>query len=153
MLCTGHFKIGNDRRFNHNFFGINFKFLHEFIWHFCQLSGAIFLIYLCQIPITISVYIGFIALIGIGLLNSIILISTFKKTRNIEESCISRLRPILMTAFVASLGFLPMAFSRGIGAEVQQPIAITVIGGIIFSTIATLILSPVLIKKTSKNFE
>ncbi len=116
------------------------------------LSGAIFLIYLCQIPITISVYIGFIALIGIGLLNSIILISTFKKTRNIEESCISRLRPILMTAFVASLGFLPMAFSRGIGAEVQQPIAITVIGGIIFSTIATLILSPVLIKKTSKDF-
>jgi cobalt-zinc-cadmium resistance protein CzcA len=116
------------------------------------LSGAIFLIYLCQIPITISVYIGFIALIGIGLLNSIILISTFKKTGNIEESCISRLRPILMTAFVASLGFLPMAFSRGIGAEVQQPIAITVIGGIIFSTIATLILSPVLIKKTSKDF-
>ena len=116
------------------------------------LSGAIFLIYLCKIPITISVYIGFIALVGIGLLNSIILISTFKKNRNIEESCISRLRPILMTAFVASLGFLPMAFSRGIGAEVQQPIAITVIGGIIFSTIATLILSPVLIKKTSKDF-
>ena len=58
----------------------------------------------------------------------------------------------LMTACVASLGFLPMAFSKGIGAEVQQPIAITVIGGIIFSTIATLILSPVLIKKTSKDF-
>ena len=71
---------------------------------------------------------------------------------NIEESCISRLRPILMTACVASLGFLPMAFSKGIGAEVQQPIAMTVIGGIIFSTIATLILSPVLIKKTSKDF-
>lgn len=57
-----------------------------------------------------------------------------------------------MTACVASLDFLPMAFSKGIGAEVQQPITITVIGGIIFLTIATLILSPVLIKKTSKDF-
>lgn len=62
-------------------------------------------------------------------------------------TCISRLRPILMTAIVASLGFLPMAFGNGIGSEVQQPIAIVVIGGIISSTISTLILSPVLLKK------
>ena len=111
------------------------------------LSGAILMLFICQIPITISVYIGFIALIGIGLLNSIILIDTFKNNNDLRLTCLSRLRPILMTAIVASLGFLPMAFGHGIGAEVQQPIAITVIGGIISSTIATLILSPVLIKK------
>lgn len=111
------------------------------------LSGAIALLTIFHIPITISVYIGFIALIGISLLNSIILINTFKNTRNLFATCTSRLRPILMTAIVASLGFLPMAFGHGIGAEVQQPIAITVIGGIISSTIATLVLSPVLIAK------
>ncbi len=115
------------------------------------LSGAIILLALCRIPITISVYIGFIALIGIGLLNSIILINTIKEMGNLQEACISRLRPILMTAIVASLGFLPMAFGKGIGAEVQQPIAIAVIGGIISSTFATLILSPVLLKKNDKN--
>lgn len=110
------------------------------------LSGAITLLFICQIPITISAYIGFIALIGISLLNSIILIDSFKRNNNIKLTCLSRLRPILMTAIVASLGFLPMAFGLGIGAEVQQPIAITVIGGIISSTITTLILNPVLIR-------
>lgn len=114
------------------------------------LSGAIMLLFICQIPITISVYVGLIALIGISLLNSIILIDTFKNNNDLKLTCLSRLRPILMTAVVAGLGFLPMAFGHGIGAEVQQPIAITVIGGIISSTIATLILSPVLIKKFIK---
>ena len=114
------------------------------------LSGGILLLFICQIPITISVYVGFIALIGISLLNSIILIDTFKNNNDLKLTCLSRLRPILMTAIVAGLGFLPMAFGHGIGAEVQQPIAITVIGGIISSTIATLILSPVLIKKFIK---
>jgi len=111
------------------------------------LSGAILLLFICKIPITVSVYIGFIALIGISLLNSIILINSLKDSGDLKLVCTSRLRPILMTAIVASLGFLPMAFGHGIGAEVQQPIAITVIGGIISSTISTLILSPVLIKK------
>ncbi len=111
------------------------------------LSGGIVLLFLCQIPITISVYIGFIALIGISLLNSIILINSLDEMANIKAVCLARFRPILMTAVVASLGFLPMAFGHGIGAEVQQPIAITVIGGIVSSTIATLILSPVLIRK------
>jgi cobalt-zinc-cadmium resistance protein CzcA len=111
------------------------------------LSGAIVLLFICSIPVTISVYIGFIALIGISLLNSIILIDTFKNNGDLKLTCASRLRPILMTALVASLGFLPMSFGHGIGAEVQQPLAITVIGGIISSTIATLILSPVLLKK------
>lgn len=111
------------------------------------LSGGIVLLFLCQIPITISVYIGFIALIGISLLNSIILINSLKEVSDIKAACLSRFRPILMTAVVASLGFLPMAFGHGIGAEVQQPIAITVIGGIVSSTVATLILSPVLIRR------
>lgn len=112
-----------------------------------SISGAIILLYICEIPITVSVYIGFIALIGISLLNSIILLDFFKSNHDIRISCLSRLRPILMTAIVASLGFLPMSFGHAIGAEVQQPIAITVIGGIISSTVATLILIPVLIKE------
>lgn len=111
------------------------------------LSGAIFLLFICRIPITISVYVGFIALIGISLLNSIILIDTFRTNNNLELTCLSRLKPILMTATVASLGFLPMSFGIGIGAEVQQPIAITIIGGIVSSTFATLIISPILLKE------
>lgn len=114
------------------------------------LSGAILLLAACHIPITISVYIGFIALIGISLLNSIILIDTYRSRADLKEACLSRFRPIIMTALVASLGFLPMAFGHGIGAEVQQPLAITVIGGIISSTIATLILSPVLLQKMKR---
>ncbi|MFM2200696.1 MAG: hypothetical protein RL769_751, partial [Pseudomonadota bacterium] len=110
------------------------------------LSGSIILLYICQIPITVSVYVGFIALIGISLLNSIILIDTQNQSLDIETACLTRLRPIVMTAVVASLGFLPMAFGNGIGAEVQQPIAIAVIGGIVSSTISTLILSPILLK-------
>ena len=115
------------------------------------LSGAIILLFICRIPITISVYVGFIALIGISLLNSIILINSLDKNIDIKSACLSRFRPILMTAIVASLGFLPMSFGHGIGAEVQQPIAITVIGGIISSTATTLILIPALIKKFLTN--
>ncbi len=111
------------------------------------LSGGIVLLFICGIPITISVYVGFIALIGISLLNSIILLNSLTENSDLKTVCFSRFRPILMTATVASLGFLPMAFGHGIGAEVQQPIAITVIGGIISSTVSTLILSPVLIRK------
>ncbi len=122
------------------------------------LGGSIVLLFIFSIKITISVYVGFIALIGISLLNSIILLDHLRKNCDIKQVCMQRLRPILMTAIaqkmifnkhakVASLGFLPMAFAFGIGAEVQQPIAITVIGGIISSTIATLILTPILYKK------
>jgi cobalt-zinc-cadmium resistance protein CzcA len=111
------------------------------------LSGAIILLFIFSIKITISVYVGFIALIGISLLNSIILLDHLQKNWDIKKVCLQRLRPILMTAIVASLGFLPMAFAFGIGGEVQQPIAITVIGGIISSTISTLILTPILFNK------
>ena len=111
------------------------------------LSGAIILLFIFSIKITISVYVGFIALIGISLLNSIILLDHLRNNCDIKQVCLQRLRPILMTAIVASLGFLPMAFAFGIGGEVQQPIAITVIGGIISSTISTLILTPILFAK------
>lgn len=114
------------------------------------ISGGIALLFVFNIPITISVYIGFIVLTGIGLLNSIILVDTIAKTGDIKEACLARLRPILMTALVASLGFVPMALGHGMGAEVQQPIAITVIGGIISSTIATLIINPALFRLTAK---
>ena len=110
------------------------------------ICGAVLLLFFCNVSITISVYIGFIALIGISLLNSIILVDTINKIDNIKDGCASRFRPIMMTALVATCGFLPMAFGSGIGSEVQQPIAITVIGGIISSTIATLVLVPVLLK-------
>ena len=108
------------------------------------ISGGIIMLYVFNVPITISAYIGFIVLTGIGLLNSIILVDTIAKANSVKNACISRLRPILMTALVASLGFIPMALGHGMGAEVQQPIAITVIGGIISSTIATLVINPVL---------
>jgi len=111
------------------------------------LSGAIILLFIFSIKITISVYVGFIALIGISLLNSIILLDHLRNNCDIKQVCLQRLRPILMTAIVASLGFFPMAFAYGIGGEVQQPIAITVIGGIISSTISTLILTPILFAK------
>ncbi|MDX2082881.1 MAG: CusA/CzcA family heavy metal efflux RND transporter [Rickettsiales bacterium] len=111
------------------------------------LSGAVILLFICHIAITVSVYVGFIALIGISLLNSIILINSMDKNVDLRSACLSRFRAILMTAIVASLGFLPMSFGHGIGAEVQQPIAITVIGGIISSTATTLLLIPALVKK------
>jgi len=111
------------------------------------ISGGIVFLSIFKIPLTISVYVGFIALIGISLLNSIILINTYRTTRDLILSCKSRLRPILMTAMVASIGFVPMAIGKGIGAEVQQPIAVVIIGGIITSCLATLILQPILLKK------
>lgn len=114
------------------------------------ISGGIALLFAFNIPITISVYIGFIVLTGIGLLNSVILVDTIAKTGDIKVACLARLRPILMTALVASLGFIPMALGHGMGAEVQQPIAVTVIGGIISSTIATLVINPALFKLTSE---
>ncbi len=112
------------------------------------ISGGILLLAIVGLPITISAYIGFIVLAGISLLNSIILVDSVKDVATIEQACVSRLRPILMTALVATLGFLPMALARegAIGAEVQQPIAVTVIGGIVSATIATLFLNPLLLK-------
>jgi cobalt-zinc-cadmium resistance protein CzcA len=103
-------------------------------------------------PLSISAGVGFIALSGIAVLNGLIMLSFIKNlivehgdvSRGIVEGAIIRLRPVLMTAMVASLGFIPMAFNVGTGAEVQRPIATVVIGGIISSTLLTLIILPAL---------
>ena len=104
-------------------------------------------------PFSISAGVGFIALFGVAVLNDIVLIASFndlKKegVRNIYrrtiQGTLTRLRPVIMTALVASLGFLPMALNTGTGAEVQRPLATVVIGGIASSTLLTLVVLPAL---------
>ena len=114
--------------------------------------GGIVALWARDIHLSLSAAVGFIALIGIALLNGIVLITVFRQMREshpeksweeiVEEGTVSRLRPVIMTALVAALGFIPMALNTGLGAEVQRPLATVVIGGIIFSTILTLLLLP-----------
>lgn len=115
--------------------------------------GGIWALWFLRMPFSISSGIGFIALFGVSVLNGIVLLSAIKelKSTNIENlkellstACLSRLRPVLMTASVAALGFLPMAMSTGSGAEVQRPLAAVVIGGLITSTLLTLVILPTL---------
>jgi cobalt-zinc-cadmium resistance protein CzcA len=115
--------------------------------------GGIFLLALRGMPFSISAGVGFIALFGIAVLNGIVLIAEFNrlkkegmknKKRIVLMGTKVRLRPVLMTAFVASLGFLPMALSNGAGAEVQRPLATVVIGGLMIATFLTLFVLPVL---------
>ncbi len=116
------------------------------------LTGGVFSLWLRDMPLSISAGVGFIALSGIAVLNGLVMLSfikqQFKETgeliTSIVEGAITRLRPVLMTALVASLGFVPMALNVGTGAEVQRPLATVVIGGIISSTILTLMVLPVL---------
>ena len=99
------------------------------------------------IPLSISAAVGFIALSGVAVLNGLVLVSFFTTLREqeaITQGAQTRLRPILMTALVASLGFFPMAFATGMGAEVQRPLATVVIGGIVSSTALSLFALPVL---------
>jgi cobalt-zinc-cadmium resistance protein CzcA len=115
-------------------------------------TGGVFALWVRDMPFTISAGVGFIALSGIAVLNGIMLISFINQLRRegrsvreaVMEGTLTRLRPKLMTALVASLGFVPMAISTGAGAEVQRPLATVVIGGVITSTFLTLILLPVL---------
>jgi cobalt-zinc-cadmium resistance protein CzcA len=115
--------------------------------------GGILALYFRGMPFSISAAIGFIALFGVAVLNGIVLISTFNQLKNegfddvnerIFKGTHIRLRPVLMTALVASLGFLPMALSTGAGAEVQKPLATVVIGGLVSATLLTLFLLPIL---------
>ena len=115
--------------------------------------GGIFLLALRGMPFSISAGVGFIALFGIAVLNGIVLIAEFNRLKNdgmtsLKEIVLTgsktRLRPVLMTASVASLGFLPMALSQGAGAEVQRPLATVVIGGLLIATFLTLYVLPVL---------
>jgi cobalt-zinc-cadmium resistance protein CzcA len=115
--------------------------------------GGVFALLLRDMPFSISAGVGFIALFGIAVLNGIVMIAYFNQLEQegvedthsrIIHGALTRLRPVLMTASVASLGFLPMALSQGAGAEVQRPLATVVIGGLLTSTLLTLILLPVL---------
>jgi cobalt-zinc-cadmium resistance protein CzcA len=116
------------------------------------ITGGVLALWLRDLPFSISAAIGFIALCGVAVLNGVVLISCFNQLRNegrdgeqaVTEGSLQRLRPVLMTAMVASLGFIPMAISEGAGAEVQRPLATVVIGGIVSSTFLTLFLLPVL---------
>ncbi len=116
------------------------------------LTGGIVSLWIRGIPLSISAAVGFIALSGVAVLNGLVMISFINQLRleglplkeAIFQGSIKRLRPVLMTALVASLGFLPMAIATGAGAEVQRPLATVVIGGILSSTALTLIVLPVL---------
>ncbi len=116
------------------------------------LTGGVLALALRDIPMSISAGIGFIALSGVAVLNGVVMLSFIKDLRErgmalneaIREGALTRLRPVLMTALVASLGFIPMALNVGAGSEVQRPLATVVIGGIISSTILTLIVLPAL---------
>ena len=116
------------------------------------LTGGSIALWLRDIPLSISAAVGFIALSGVAVLNGVVMISFIKKLiedgMGLEDAIIggslTRLRPVLMTALVASLGFVPMAIATGPGAEVQRPLATVVIGGIISSTILTLLVLPAL---------
>jgi cobalt-zinc-cadmium resistance protein CzcA len=114
--------------------------------------GGVLALWLRGLPFSISAGVGFIALSGVSVLNSMVLVTFVRHLiergvppdRAVEEAARTRLRPVLMTALVASLGFVPMALSTGVGAEVQRPLATVVIGGVISSTLLTLLVLPVL---------
>ncbi|SEA53013.1 efflux RND transporter permease subunit [Nitrosospira multiformis] len=116
------------------------------------LSGGIVALWLRDIPLSISAAVGFIALSGVAVLNGLVMLSFIRDLRAqgrslenaIKEGALARLRPVLMTALVAALGFVPMALATSIGAEVQRPLATVVIGGILSSTALTLLVLPVL---------
>ena len=116
------------------------------------LTGGIAALLIRDIPFSISAAVGFIALSGIAVLNGLVMVSFIRDLRqlgrsldeSIADGALTRLRPVLMTALVASLGFVPMALNTGIGSEVQRPLATVVIGGIISSTLLTLVVLPAL---------
>ncbi len=123
-------------------------------------TGGIFALWLRGMPFSISAGVGFIALSGVAVLNGLMMVSYYNQLREagkslfdaIIEGSLTRLRPVMMTAMVASLGFLPMAFGHGAGAEVQRPLATVVIGGIISSTFLTLFVLPILYQVLESRF-
>ncbi|MBK6281036.1 MAG: CusA/CzcA family heavy metal efflux RND transporter [Gammaproteobacteria bacterium] len=125
------------------------------------LTGGVVALALRGIPLSISAGVGFIALSGVAVLNGLVMIAFIRRLRE-EGACVAdavfegalvRLRPVLMTALVASLGFLPMAFNVGAGSEVQRPLATVVIGGIISSTLLTLLVLPALYRWLHRDSE
>ena len=116
------------------------------------LTGGVLALWLRGMPLSISAGVGFIALSGVAVLNGLVMVAFIRDLwqqgndlrHAVIEGALIRLRPVLMTALVASLGFVPMALNTGTGAEVQRPLATVVIGGIISSTLLTLLMLPVL---------
>ncbi|HJR73732.1 MAG TPA: CusA/CzcA family heavy metal efflux RND transporter [Luteimonas sp.] len=125
------------------------------------LTGGVLALWLRDIPLSISAGVGFIALSGIAVLNGLVMISFIRKLREqgdpledaIADGALGRLRPVLMTALVASLGFVPMALNVGAGSEVQRPLATVVIGGIVSSTLLTLLVLPALYRWLHRDTE
>ena len=125
------------------------------------LTGGILALWLRGLPLSISAGVGFIALSGVAVLNGVVMFTFIKKLiedgvsvdEAIFRGSVTRLRPVLMTALVASLGFVPMALATGPGAEVQRPLATVVIGGIISSTLLTLLVLPVLYRMVHREEE
>ncbi|PZP91024.1 efflux RND transporter permease subunit [Pseudorhodoferax soli] len=125
------------------------------------LTGGILALWLRDIPLSITAAVGFIALSGVAVLNGLVMISFIRNLREegmslddaIFQGALTRLRPVLMTALVASLGFVPMAIATGTGAEVQRPLATVVIGGILSSTALTLLVLPVLYRMAYRRDE
>ena len=125
------------------------------------LTGGVLALWMRGIPMSISAAVGFIALCGVAVLNGLVMLSFIRNLRDegrslddaIWEGAVTRLRPVLMTALVASLGFVPMAIATGTGAEVQRPLATVVIGGILSSTALTLLVLPVLYRLAHRRAE
>ncbi|GKT11285.1 MAG: heavy metal efflux system protein [Thiomicrorhabdus sp.] len=123
------------------------------------LTGGVIALWLRDMPLSISAGVGFIALSGVAVLNGLVMLSFIRTywhetgdlAKAVVEGAMIRLRPVLMTALVASLGFIPMALNVGTGAEVQRPLATVVIGGIISSTLLTLFVLPILYKLFHRN--
>ena len=125
------------------------------------LTGGIAALWLRDMPLSLSAGVGFIALSGIAVLNGVVMLSFIRDRlahgaeleAAIIEGALVRLRPVLMTALVASLGFVPMAFNVGTGSEVQRPLATVVIGGIVSSTLLTLVVLPALYRMFGRRAE
>ncbi len=115
-------------------------------------TGGVFAVVMRGLPFSVSTAVGFIAVLGVAILNGLVMVTFINQLRAkgmrprqaVVEGALTRLRPVVMTALVASLGFLPMALNTGMGAEVQRPLATVVIGGLVSSTVLTLVLLPVL---------
>jgi len=114
--------------------------------------GGVFALWFRDMPFSISAGVGFVALSGVAVLDDMILVSYIRQLRDrgrsiqeaVEEAAVTRLRPVLMTTLVAALGFLPMAMSTGVGAEVQRPLATVVIGGVLSAMVMSLLVLRVL---------
>jgi cobalt-zinc-cadmium resistance protein CzcA len=122
------------------------------------LTGGILALWLRGMPFSISAAVGFIALSGVAVLNGLVMVTFINQLRAqgmtrdeaVFDGCMTRLRPVLMTALVASLGFVPMALATSTGAEVQRPLATVVIGGLITSTLLTLVVLPALYRMITR---